>query len=92
MLRDGKTALVLALRASALSGEKPQVLDVLGMALAETGDFTNAETVASKAIQLATEAMKTNLKPWRERLENYRKHQAWHESFLVTNAPSNNFQ
>lgn len=86
-LRDGKTALVLAMRASTLSGEDPEALDVLGMALAETGDFTNAQTVASNAIQLATAARKTDLEPWRQRLEHYKKHQAWHESFLATNAP-----
>jgi len=86
-LRDGKTALPLALRASSLSGQEPHVLDVLGMALAETGDFANAQNVASNAIQLATAARIPDLEPWRQRLEYYKKHQAWHESFLVTNAP-----
>jgi len=86
-LRDGKTALALAMRAAALSGEDSQTLDVLAMALAETGDFTNAQTVASNAIQLAT-AGKADVGPWRERLERYKKQQAWHESFVVTNAPA----
>jgi protein O-mannosyl-transferase len=90
-LRDGKTALALALKASTFSGEDPQVLDVLAMALAETGDFANAQTVASNAIQLATAARKTDLQPWRERLECYEKHQAWHQSFVVTNAPPSRF-
>ncbi|HZR17572.1 MAG TPA: tetratricopeptide repeat protein [Verrucomicrobiae bacterium] len=86
-LRDGKSALVLALRAAALAADEPQVLDVLGMALAETGDFTSAQTAASRAIQLATLAGKTDLEQWRERLDLYKKHQPWHESFLVTNLP-----
>lgn len=90
-LRDGKTALALALRASALSGGEPQVLDVLGMALAETADFTNAQMVAANAIQLAAAAGKTDLQPWQERLEHYKKQQAWRESFLVTNAPPKQF-
>jgi tetratricopeptide (TPR) repeat protein len=81
-LRDGKAALVLAERASLLSGE-PQVLDVLAMALAETGDFTSAQSVASNAIQLATATGKTGLEPWGERLECYKKRQAWHETFRI---------
>jgi len=86
-LRDGKTALALALRAAALSGQEPQVLDVLGMALAETADFTNAQSVASNAIQLAASAGITGLQPWQERLLRYQNQQPWRESFVVTNAP-----
>jgi protein O-mannosyl-transferase len=85
-LRDGKTALTLAMRAASLSAD-PEVLDVLGIALAETGDFANAQTVASNAVELATAAKQTNLDPLRQRLECYKKQQPWHESFRGTNAP-----
>src|SRR5581483_7173254 len=86
-LRDGQSALVLALRSAALAAAESKVLDVLGMVMAEPGDFTNAQTAASRAIQLATVAGKTDLEQSRERLDLYKKHQPWHESFLVTNLP-----
>jgi tetratricopeptide (TPR) repeat protein len=86
-LRDGKAALFLAQRAYAFSGGEPRVLDVLGMAFAETGDFTNAEIAASKAVQLATARGSTNVEPWRDRLQHYKKHQPWHESFVITKTP-----
>ncbi|MGA3284306.1 MAG: tetratricopeptide repeat protein, partial [Verrucomicrobiota bacterium] len=56
-IRDGKTALVLAAKANALAGgAQPLVLDALGMACAETGDFTNALDATQKALDLATAA------------------------------------
>ena len=49
-IRDGKTALALAIKANALTGgTQPLVLDALGMACAETGDFTNAQEATQKA-------------------------------------------
>ena len=48
--RDGKTALALALKANEISGRsQPMVFDVLGMACAENGDFTNAQICAENA-------------------------------------------
>ena len=48
-VRDGRTALLLAIKANTLTGgSQPFVLDVLGMACAETGDFTNATAVRAK--------------------------------------------
>jgi tetratricopeptide (TPR) repeat protein len=86
--RDGKAALVLALKANALSGNsQPMVFDVLGMAFAETGDFTNAQTCAQNALTLATNAQMKKLEPFRQRLELYKNHRPWRESFLATNAP-----
>lgn len=85
-VRDGKTALVLAIKANNLAGgTQPQVLDALGMACAATGDFTNAQAVAQQALDLATAAKMKNLEPIQQRLELYRQQQPWHESFLATN-------
>ena len=88
-IRDGKIALVLAAKAKALTGDRqPFVLDVLGMACAETGDFTNAQEVTQRAIDLATAAQMKKLEPLQQRLQLYKNHQPWRESFLATNAPA----
>ena len=88
-IRDGKTALVLAVKARTLTGDaQPFVLDVLGMACAETGDFTNAQAVTQGAIDLATAAQMKNLEPLQQRLQLYKNHQPWRESFLATNPPA----
>jgi tetratricopeptide (TPR) repeat protein len=87
-IRDGKTALVLAIKANTLSGGvQPFVLDALGMACAATGDFTNALAVTQNALDLATAAGMKKLGPLQERLELYKNHQPWRESFRATNAP-----
>jgi tetratricopeptide (TPR) repeat protein len=87
-IRDGKTALVFAARANALTGgAQPKVLDALGMACAETGDFTNAQEVTQRAIDLATAVQMKNLEPLQQRLQLYKNHQPWRESFLATNLP-----
>jgi protein O-mannosyl-transferase len=88
--RDGKTALVLATKANTLTGGgQPFVLDALGMAYAETGDFTNAIDVTQKALDLANAANLKKIEPIQQRLELYKNHQPWRESFLATNAPVN---
>jgi tetratricopeptide (TPR) repeat protein len=87
-IRDGQTALVLAVKAKVLTGDaQPYVLDALGMACAETGDFTNAQEVTQRAIDLATAAKMKKLEPLQQRLQLYKNHQPWRESFLATNAP-----
>jgi protein O-mannosyl-transferase len=86
--RDGQTALVLALKANALSGNtQPFVFDALGMACAETGHFDEAQQAVQSAIDLATAAGMKKLEPLQQRLELYKKHQPWRESFRATNAP-----
>jgi protein O-mannosyl-transferase len=86
-IRDGKTALFLAATANGLTGgTQPFVLDALGMACAETGDFTNATLVTQKALDLAVAAKMKKLEPIQQRLELYKNHQPWRESFLATNA------
>ncbi len=90
-IRDGKTALVFATEANALTGgTQPFVLDALGMAFAETGDFTNALDVTQKALDLAITAKMKNLEGIQQRLQLYKNHQPWRESFLFTNAPAKN--
>ena len=85
-IRDGKTALMLAVKAKVLTdGAQPFVLDALGMACAETGDFTNAQEVTQRAIDLAMAAQMKKLEPLQQRLQLYKKHQPWRESFLATN-------
>ena len=91
-IRDGKTALAFASKANLLTGgSQPYVLDALGMACAETGDFTNAVEVAQRALDLANAAkMKNqNLQDFQQRLQLYKNRQPWCESFLATNAPPN---
>jgi Flp pilus assembly protein TadD len=87
-IRDGRTALVLAIKAKLLTGEtQPYVLDALGMACAETGDFTNALEEAQRALDLAAAAKMKKLEPLQQRLELYKNQQPWRESFLATNPP-----
>jgi tetratricopeptide (TPR) repeat protein len=89
--RDAQNALVLALKANALSGQQqPLVFDILGMALAANGDFTNAITCAQNALKLATDAHMKNVDQLQNRLELYKKNEPWRESFLATNAPPKN--
>jgi tetratricopeptide (TPR) repeat protein len=85
-IRDGRTALVLAIKANTLTGGvQPLVLDALGMACAETGDFTNATEVTQRAFDLASAAKLKKIEPIQQRLERYKNHQPWRESFLATN-------
>jgi tetratricopeptide (TPR) repeat protein len=87
--RDGHAALAFALMAGALSGNsQPMVFDALGMAFAENGNFTNAQTCAQNALDLATAAKLKIIEPLRQRLELYKNHQPWRESFLATNNPA----
>ena len=57
------------------------------MACAETGNFEEAQQAVQKAMVLAVAAKAQNLESFRQRLEDYRQHQPWRESFLATNAP-----
>ena len=58
------------------------------MACAEAGHFDDAREVTQKAIHLAIASQMKNLEPMQQRLELYRNHQPWRESFLSTNLPS----
>ena len=90
-IRDGKTAQALATRANVLTGgSQPFVLDALGMARAECGDFTNALVAAQKALDLANAAKVKEVEGIRQRLQLYQNGQPWRESFRFTNAPVKN--
>jgi tetratricopeptide (TPR) repeat protein len=85
--RDGKTALLLAVRANDLTGHtQPMIFDAMGMACAELGDFTNAQACVQKALELAGELQMTNTASLKLRLERYQNHLPWRESFRATNA------
>ena len=84
--RDGQAALVLATKANLLTGgNQPMVFDILGMAFAATGDFTNAQTCAQNALDLATAAHLKNIEPIKTRLKLYQNLQPWRESFTKNN-------
>ena len=90
-VRDGRSALVLATKANILAnGSQPMVFDVLGMACAEVGDFTNAQTCVENALTLATAARMKKLEPLQQRLELYKNKKPWRESFRATNTPVKN--
>lgn len=89
--RDSQGALILALKANELSGERePEVFDVLGMAFAATGDFTNAVICAQNALNFAPAANLKDTAPLQQRLQLYQAHQPWLESFASTNTPEKN--
>jgi tetratricopeptide (TPR) repeat protein len=86
--RDGQSALTLARKADELSAHgQPLVLDTLGMAYAETGDFTNAAACAQAALALAEAAKLADTVAIRQRLELYKNQQPWRQSFVATNRP-----
>ncbi len=86
--RNGSNALILAIKANELSGRsQPGGFDILGMALAETGDFTNASICAQNALMLANGAKMKKLEPLHQRLKLYQQNLPWRESFRATNAP-----
>jgi len=87
-IRDGKTAVTLAQKANGLSGGiQPDALDVLAMAQAETGNFSDAINSAQAAIGLANAFDLTNqVSAISNRLELYEKNLPFRQSF--TNAPS----
>ncbi len=80
--RDGSAALALALKANQLTGDsQPFVLDTVGMAFAETGDFDHAELAVRRALDLAAGAPTGQLTPLWQRLARYQAHQPWRQSF-----------
>ena len=90
-IRDGKTALLLAVKANDLTGHtQPMIFDAMGMACAELGDFTNAQACVQKALELAAELQMTNTAGLKLRLDRYQNHAPWRESFRATNAPAKN--
>jgi tetratricopeptide (TPR) repeat protein len=84
-VRNGSAALALALKADTLTGNsQPSILDVLGMAFAETGDFDNAQQAVHRALDLAAGVKPDQLTPLWQRLARYQAHQPWRQSFKST--------
>jgi len=80
---NGPAALALATKASQLAGKaQPVALDTLAMAYAATGHFDEAVQTGQEAVNLArTAGQKDDADIMQQRLELYRKHQPWRESF-----------
>jgi Flp pilus assembly protein TadD len=87
--RNGWNAFLLAAKANVLTGGgQPNVLDVLGMACAEMGKFDEAQMAAQTALDAAKTLKLNKSEPVQQRLELYKSHQPWRESFGATNAPA----
>ena len=75
-LRNGQRALQLAQRIASVRQEDPSSLDTLAAAYAETGDFSKAVDVASRAMalskQLGNEKLAAKIQ---SRIEKYREKQ-----------------
>jgi tetratricopeptide (TPR) repeat protein len=86
MVRNGQTALAMASKANDLTGGmEPDVLDTLGMAYAEVGQFTNAQATAQDATNLAATLDLTNkVEEISRRLQLYQNSRPFRQSF--TNA------
>jgi Flp pilus assembly protein TadD len=82
-IRNGMEARALAEKAVQLTHhQQPAVLDALAMSYAETGKFVEAALIEQQAIKLADEGgMKDDLHFLQKRLELYRQHQPWRDSF-----------
>ena len=86
--RDGRAALDFAARANDLTGGGlPMVLDALGMAYAENGNFTNAQACAQSVLDLAAQASMKDTGAVQLRLDLYKIQRPWRESFRATNGP-----
>jgi len=86
--RDGRDAFLLAAKANLLSnGRRHATLDVLGMACAEMGKFDEAQMAAQSALEVATALKINKTEPIQQRLEGYKHHQPWRESFGATQGP-----
>jgi tetratricopeptide (TPR) repeat protein len=85
--RDEHSGLILALQAKALAVYQQQaaVYDVLGMAFAAAGNFSDAVACAQKSLEYAPAAKLKDTSPMQLRLELYQKNQPWLESFATTN-------
>ena len=79
-LRDGTRAVALARRVNdQTAGQVPQILDTLAAALAETGRFDDAATMADNAATLAEQQGQADLaQQARARAELYRQRQPFH--------------
>lgn len=87
-IRDGKTALIFAQKANYLTGGvQPYILDVLSMAEAEVGNYSEAFKHAEQAYNTAKAAKMKGLDVLEKRMALYQNHQPWRESFTAVPTP-----
>jgi Flp pilus assembly protein TadD len=92
-IRDGQLAFILAAKANQLTqSTQPFVLDALGMACAEVGKFDDAQVAEQQALADANFLQMKKIEPFQQRLQLFKNHQPWRESFAVTNLPPKNFK
>ncbi len=87
-VRNGAMALKLAALANDLAHHtRPEIFDVMGMACAELGDYTNALACETMAFKMADfwHFAGTNL--FYKHQQAYLNHTPWHESFVKTATP-----
>ena len=84
--RNGAEAVALAMRVNRLAAQpQPVALDTLAMACAEAGNFDQAQQLQQQAVGLAEAAgQKEDVAAMQQRLELYKNHQPWRESFRST--------
>lgn len=89
-VRDGNAALAMAAKANDLTGNvQPAMIDAMGMAYAEIGQFSNAQQSAAYALKLATAYGMTNdIVLIGQRLQLYESNQPFRQSFRATNTPA----
>ena len=89
-VRDGAAALLMAAKANDLTGgNQPAMFDVMAMAYAEIGQYTNAQKAAAYSLKLATAYDLTNDIPViKQRMQLYENDQPFRQSFLYTNTPA----
>jgi tetratricopeptide (TPR) repeat protein len=87
-LRNGEKAVALAREANELSGgTNPLILHTLAAALAETGQFTDAQHAAQKAVELARAAGRQDLvDQFNSELKRYGMGLPWHEATVMDHA------
>ena len=84
--RNGAEAVALAARVNRMTAQpQPVALDTLAMAWAEAGDFDQAQQFQQQAIGLVEAAgQNADAAALQQRLELYKNHQPWRESFRAT--------
>jgi len=88
-IRDGAEAVKLAEYANLLTeGQQPLISDILAMAYAEAGRFQEAQQAGQQTIEFAEALGLKKTNEMKARLELYKNHQPWRESFRATSARS----
>ena len=78
-LRNGAEAMQLAQRVYSAYSNRPQIIDVMAAALAETGDFDNAVKLMEPLVALG----RADAQPFAMRLKAYRQEKPWRQPQAV---------